>query len=472
MDQVGNAVILVGIVELQGPAVVGADIGVAGAAAADQAILVQLLNVVGEECDVGGEAHGQAGGQLAVLLDVLQEGGHISGSPLGGGVQGDAHQLVVDEGVVEAVLDGGSEIAAVLLIQGQHGNHFLQQHLVHEAQDSGILHALANDVMAAQVCAQGKAGVCAVQDADLALLVGSHVGSNEDVGIQTSLVEGQHIVELGITLDDPQTKDLTHVQQGVGIAVLLLQCGDLLGITDPAGNDAVNQRAAEGAGLVDILAETILQAPLVDVLIDALQQFLAVVVDQLAGQHDDTLLACLVTGIQDLGQLAGEGGTGLVRERTGGIVDDTGLGGVGNDDLQIVGHGDLHHLVEAFLLIGVQATGNGGNDPLVIHLLALFAAAQVQGVQALLLIDQLCQAGSNGLHQAALAVPAGLLIGQVEPVVDESPQEITFTELQNLLGCVLQNVAGVAGLLQNFIIELFHVNDSSVNNIFSLIILL
>ena len=42
-------------------------------------------------------------GQFAVLLDIFQEGRHVAGTPLGGGVPGDAHQLMVDERVVEAV---------------------------------------------------------------------------------------------------------------------------------------------------------------------------------------------------------------------------------------------------------------------------------------------------------------------------------------------------------------------------------
>ena len=52
-----------------------------------------------------------------LLLDVSEEGGHVASLPRGGGVQGDAHQLVVDEGVVEAVLNGGSELFQILLVQ-------------------------------------------------------------------------------------------------------------------------------------------------------------------------------------------------------------------------------------------------------------------------------------------------------------------------------------------------------------------
>ncbi len=161
--------------------------------------------------------------------------------------------------------------------------------------------------------------------------------------------------------------------------------------------------------------------------------------------------------VQDLGQLAGEGGGGGVGKLAGRIVDDAGLGGVGDDDLQIVGGGQVHHGLEALGLIGVQAAGHGGDNPAVIHLFPSLAAPQIQGVQAFLLVDHVCQARGDGLNQAALAVPAGLLVGQVEPVIDKGPQEIAFAELHHLFRGALENVALIAGLFQGGIIEFFHI---------------
>ena len=160
--------------------------------------------------------------------------------------------------------------------------------------------------------------------------------------------------------------------------------------------------------------------------------------------------------VQHLGQLAGEAGCGLVLQLAGGVVGDAGLRGVGNDDFQIVAGGDFHHLVEAFLFIRVQATGDTGDNAFVIDLLAVFAAAQVQSVQALLLVDHLSKARGDGLDQNALAVPIGLLVGQIEPIIYKCAQEVTFAELQHFLGCILQNVAVVAGFCKNFIIQGFH----------------
>ena len=92
-------------------------------------------------------------------------------------VQGDAHQLVVDEGVVEAVLNGGSELFQILLVQRQGGDDLLMQHLIHKAADGIVVHAVTDDVEASQICAQNETGVCTIQDADLALLVGVTSGT-------------------------------------------------------------------------------------------------------------------------------------------------------------------------------------------------------------------------------------------------------------------------------------------------------
>ena len=363
---------------------------------------------------------------------------------------------MVDERVVEAILHGGGKLLAVVLIQRQDGHDLLQQHLVHVAQNSLVMHAVAHDVEAGEVGAQHKAGVGAVQDADLALLVRAHVGGHKDMALETGLAEGQHIVQLGVPLDDPDAKDLADIKQRVSVAVLFLQLGNLLRVADAAGDDAVDQRAAEGAVLVDILLEAVLKAPLLDVLVDALEQLLAVVVDQLAGEHDDALLAGLITVVQHLSQLAGEAGCGNILQLAGGVVDDAGLGGVGNDDLEIVAGGDLHHLTEALLLIRVQAAGNTGNDALVIDLLAVFTAAQVEGVQTLLLVDHLGKTRGDGLDQNALAVPVCLLVGKVEPIVNKCAEEVAFAELQDLFGGVFQNVAVITGFRKNIIIQGFH----------------
>ena len=62
--------------------------------------------------------------------------------------------------------------------------------------------------------------------------------------------------------------------------MLLLQLSNLLGVADAAGDNPVHQGAAHGTGFMDILREAVLKAPLVDILVDTLEQFFAVVVNK------------------------------------------------------------------------------------------------------------------------------------------------------------------------------------------------
>ena len=102
-------------------------------------------------------------------------------------------------------------------------------------------------------------------------------------------------------------------------------------------------------------------------------------------------------------------------------------------------------------VLGIQAGHLGGipdpagNDPI-----------RQSGAEGAVLVDQLGEAGSDGLHQAAFAVPADPLVGYVEPVVDKCPQEIALAELQNFFGRILENEPSVAGLFQSRIIQFIH----------------
>ena len=368
---------------------------------------------------------------------------------------------MVDEGVVEAVLHGGSKLHQVVLVQRQGGDDLLVQHLVHELADGVVVHAVADDVVARQVGAQDKAGVGAVQDADLALLIGGDVGHHHDV--DAGLLERELVLQPGRALDDPDAEHFAHVQHLVVVAVGLLDGGHLLGVADAAGDDAVHQGGAEGVGVVHPVDESLLQAPVGGVVVAALLQLFAVVVDQLAGEDDKALAGvaaeCLVPLVEHAGQLGGEAvGGHLVKGAVALGVGDAGLGGVGGDDLQVGAGGQGQHLGPLALAVGAHAVGHAGDHPLVVHLLALFAAAQVEGVQALLGVDPVGHLGevADGLHQADLAVPAGLLVGNVKEVVHEGPQEVALAELHHLDGGVLQDVPVITGLREYLIIQSFH----------------
>ncbi len=183
----------------------------------------------------------------------------------------------------------------------------------------------------------------------------------------------------------------------------------------------------------------------------ALLEFPAVVVDELAGEDYKTLLACLEALIEKNGELCREACGRDIVLLAGAVIDDAGLGGVRCDVLKIRRDGDLLDRIP--VLVRVVAGIDNGDHALAVDLLSVLGAAKVQGIQTLLLVDKIRQALGDGLHQSNLAVPVGLLIGHVEPVIDEGAKEVALTELQHLDRCALLDVSGIAGLLQDVIIE-------------------
>ena len=138
---------------------------------------------------------------------------------------------------------------------------------------------------------------------------------------------------------------------------------------------------------------------------------------------------------------------------------DTGLGGVRDDDLQVVALREIQHLVP--FAIGVHAAAAGGNDALVVHFDALLAAAQVQGIQAFLRVDQVSQALRDRLYQHDFAVETCLFVGDIDKIVHERTQEVAFTELHHFFRSFFQNIAFVPGFFQDLVIQLSHIGTLS-----------
>ena len=182
-------------------------------------------------------------------------------------------------------------------------------------------------------------------------------------------------------------------------------------------------------------------------------------VDELAGEHDDTRLAGSPAGVEDLDQLSGEARGRHVVGLAGRVVGDAGLGGVGDDDLQVIGDGDLHHGAVVVLTVRVEAAAASADHAGLIDRVAVLLAAHQHGVQVVLGIDAVGKAkgAADGLHHDNLAVPAGCLVAHVKEAVDKGAQEIALAKLQNLLGRVLgQQVALVADLLERLVADVLH----------------
>ena len=74
-----------------------------------------------------------------------------------------------------------------------------------------------------------------------------------------------------------------------------------------------------------------------------------------------------------------------------------------------------------------------------------------EGIEAVLVIDHLRKALGDGLGHNDLAVEAGLLIQKVDEIVDKGPEKVPLSELQDLLGSVLQEISVVALIFKRLI---------------------
>ena len=425
-----------------------------------QAIALAGNELLRIERDERGQARGQALGQVTGLGNVVLERGQVAGAPLGSGVEADGEQRVVDKRVIEAVLDGSGKGLAVLDIQigGKRRDDLVVEHGVHKAADGLVVHAVAHDVKAGNPGARNKGGMGAVEDADLALLVRGDVRGHKDAR-QAGLHERQTLLERLIALDAPHLEGLAHGQEGILVAQTLGNRSSLLGVADAAGNDGVDERGADGAVVGHPLRELVLPAPVAHVLVHDAQQLLAVVVDELAGKHDNARLAGSPAGVEHLGKLGREARGRHIVGLAGRIVGDAGLGGVGDDDLQVIGDSDLHDGAVVVLTVRVEAAAASADHAGLVNRVAVLLAAHQHGVQVILGIDPVGKAKgtADGLDHNDLAVPAGGLVAHVKETIHKGAQEVALAKLQDLLGGVLgQHVALVANLLERLVADVLH----------------
>ena len=291
----------------------------------------ELLRVEGDERS---EARRQALGQVAGLGNVVLERGQVASAPLSRGVEADGEQRMINKRVVEAVFDGGGKGLAVLDIQvgGKRRNDLVVEHGVHEAANGLVMHAVAHDIKAGNPGTRNEGGMGTVEDADLALFVRGDVGSHKDTR-KTSLHKGKLLGKRLVALDAPHLEGLAHGQEGILVVQTLGNRRGLLRIADAAGDDGVDERGADGAVVSHPLRKLVLPAPVAHILVHDAQQLLAVVIDELAGEDDDARLTGSPAGVEHLGKLGGEARRWHVVGLAGRVIGDTGLGGVGDDDL-------------------------------------------------------------------------------------------------------------------------------------------
>ena len=359
---------------------------------------------------------------------------------------------MIHKRIVEAVLHCGSKSKQVVLVKRQGRDDFLIKHLVHEAADLVVFHAVADDVPSCQIGAERKAGMGSVQDAYFSLLVRTHIRNDKYLVRDSRFLERKPVVKAFRTFDNPDAEDFAHVDKLIRVAVLFFQSRHFLRIADTAGNNAVYQGSAENAFLIHIPAEILSQLPLVDILVDALKQFFSVVVNQLAGKNHDSLFACVEAGQQNLRQLGGEGRRRTVVSLAGRIILDACFRRIGDDHFQVIALRKLHQRFIIFFLVGIQAACNRRDDSLAVDFFPVLAAAQIQGVEPFLLIDQFRKSRGDRLDKNFLAVPYALLIGKIKPVIHERAEEIALSELHDFHRRILQDISLISRVLQHLIV--------------------
>ena len=328
--------------------------------------------------------------------------------------------------------------------------------------DSGVLHTGANDIMPRQERGGHHGGVTAVEDAHLLLFVGVMVG---DKLHRQARLGGGELLRQGLRgLNDPQSEGFRRVQQGVGVAVLLVQLRrPLLGI---AGNDAVHQRAAKAVFRLQPAPESLLQPPVGGVAEHILPQYDSVIRNELAGQQYPARRPGAPALPQQPGQLGGKRGGGPVVPSTGRVVDDACLSRVGDHKAQFRLAGGAQQLVP--IRKHIQRPADTADHPPLLHYRAVLLSPQAELIEPLLGVDApgLSRGGRRDYHHSS--VKPRPFIHPVDEIVGKAPEEIPLAKLKHPLGRLPEDAA--VPFLQDGIGQLSHrskplSHDSSVCDI-------
>ena len=271
----------------------------------------------------------------------------------------------------------------------------------------------------------------AIEDRHLARLVRGGVG--HDDGVRVILGQRQAQLRLaGLAFDDEEVEQFAGGHEPVGIAELALDRRRV--VPGVARHDAVDQRVVEGVLLLHPGDEGSFQPPLLGVAQHDAPEFVAVVVDQLAGDHlpagarlASERLPALMQQARHLGREGGRWRVVILGRRH---VGDAGVGGVGDDDGDLRRTGQLKHLVP--VLIGADLLQHRTDDTRVGHLGAIVGdAARQHGVEAVLFIEPVRVATGDRPDDDDAPVEAAGLVHAVDLPVDEGAQEVAFAKLKN-----------------------------------------
>ena len=188
----------------------------------------------------------------------------------------------------------------------------------------------------------------------------------------------------------------------------------------------------------------------------AVPQRPAVVRNELTGKNDVPRQSGLVAFPQQPCELGREPCGGAVVHPAGRLVDDSCLGGIGEDKahIRIMGRAEKG----VILLKHVHRPADTTHYPALIHRLPVAPPPQAELVEPLLIVDAAGLSGRGGGNHHYLTLKVCTLVHHVNEMFCESPQKVSFTELEYPLRGLPQQVSVISPLFQRRISETFHKN--------------
>ena len=213
---------------------------------------------------------------------------------------------MLDVRIREAVLDGFRKFFEFFLRKIQRRDNFFEEKSVEILREDRIVHEVEHDVVSREVSCQHRSGMAAVQDPDLAFLVGLHVICPDHVS--SALVDRQNILPFRIAFDDPQIEQLAGIDQVVFVSELFAELRGLF--SGIAGDDPVDEGACEFVIVFDPADEFGFKVPFVCVFQNDSLKLRSVVVDKLDRKEQQAFIRIAVkslkAAVQELGDLSRE----------------------------------------------------------------------------------------------------------------------------------------------------------------------
>ena len=189
--------------------------------------------------------------------------------------------------------------------------------------------------------------------------------------------------------------------------------------------------------MVEIIKITTqLCCPQVDVLADAIHQMMAVLEDELAGEDDKSLgqIAAKSTEavVEQLRKLGGIGCRGSIVQATSRVESNACFGGVGDDEADV----RLLSQESGVVGVGIDGTADAINKFQGVHGLPVNKALQVNMIEAVLGLQAVGHALSNGLYDDDRCIKVSALIHLPHNPVYECAKEVTLAKLDDTLGAM------------------------------------